>query len=56
MAREANAREEEVRCPKCGGATIRRGCRLRRLKAAHDESVVLNRQYVTCRQCGHGFF
>jgi len=56
MAREANAGAEEARCPKCGGATIRRGRRLRRLKAAHDESVVLTRQYVTCRQCGHGFF
>lgn len=56
MGREANARADKVCCPKCGGPTIRRGHRPRQLKGAHDESVVLTRQYVTCPQCGHGFF
>jgi hypothetical protein len=56
MTRERRSSSEAVRCPKCGGSTIRRGRRQRQLKGAHDESVVLTRGYVTCQECGHGFF
>ena len=43
-------------CPQCGGATIRRGRRKRELTGAYNETVKLTRSYVTCKQCGHGFF
>lgn len=56
MGRETRLRQAEVRCPKCGSPVIRRGTRPRKLKGAHDEAVVLTRGYVTCTQCGHGFF
>jgi hypothetical protein len=56
MTRERRSSGEAVCCPRCEGPTIRRGRRQRQLKGAHDESVVLTRGYVTCQQCGHGFF
>ena len=56
MTRERRSNGEAEHCPRCGGPTIRRGRRQRQLKGAHDESVVLTRGYVTCQECGHGFF
>ena len=56
MGRETTMRPADMRCPKCGNPTIRRGRRERQLKGAHDEAVVVTRGYVTCRECGHGFF
>lgn len=48
--------KERVTCPRCGGRTERHGYRTRSLTGPRDAATTLNRCYLTCTVCKHGFF
>jgi ribosomal protein S27AE len=47
---------ERPTCPTCGVRLEAQGTQVRTLLTEHDQTIELTRSYVTCPQCGAGFF
>ena len=50
------SKEERPKCEGCGAALIARGKRTRLLQTSGGQQVKLERSYVSCPDCGQGFF
>jgi hypothetical protein len=46
----------EARCPTCGGRVMTKGRRSRKLRAAGEQAVSLERERLFCPACEVGFF
>ena len=55
-ASAAVAGEAGVSCAVCGGAMAPDGKRRRRLTTNGGQEIGLEREYMRCARCGHGFF
>jgi YgiT-type zinc finger domain-containing protein len=53
---QSAAESERPRCPECGAVLEGRGRGVRQLTTHHEQSLVLERSYGVCPQCGAGFF
>jgi hypothetical protein len=49
-------KEKRPKCERCGAALIARGKRTRLLQTSGGQQVRIERNYVSCPDCGQGFF
>ena len=50
------AEEAGLRCPECGEQMAGAGQHERRLQTSGGQEIKLEREYMSCPQCGNGFF
>ena len=55
-ASAAVAGEAVMKCRVCGGPLAPDGKRRRRLRTNGGQEIGLEREYLRCARCGHGFF
>jgi ribosomal protein S27AE len=55
-ARDWQEAERQPVCPECGAVLHMNGSQQRRLQTHGEQTVVLERKYGVCPQCGVGFF
>jgi hypothetical protein len=53
---EGRAKEDRPKCEQCGTPVIARGKRTRILQTSGGQEVKIERRYVSCPDCGEGFF
>ena len=53
---EGIAKAGRPKCEKCGAVLIARGNRTRILQTSGGQEVKMERKYVSCPDCGQGFF
>ena len=54
--REASLRGSVERCPECENKLKDAGKRKRQITTAGDQSIEMERRYLTCPECGAGLF
>jgi len=54
--REASLRRGVERCPECGSKLRDAGKRKRQITTTGDQSIAMERRYLTCPECGAGLF
>ncbi len=52
----ADAPDDAVCCPECGGPLVRRGERTRTVRTTGDATIALTRGYLSCPVCATGVF
>jgi predicted RNA-binding Zn-ribbon protein involved in translation (DUF1610 family) len=52
----SSAKSAAIDCPQCGARMHQRGKHARHLQTRGDQEVTLERDYLSCPDCGYSFF